>query len=65
MGLAVFGKEEIAEIEDVIGMLGDIDQAEEQTGIAIECSRKLYALIEPYLDEEQTRWPTKIELKSK
>jgi hypothetical protein len=55
MGLAVFGKEEIAEIEDVIGMLGDIDQGEEQTGIAIECSRKLYALIEPYLDEEQTR----------
>ena len=44
---------EIGEIQDVIGMLGDIE--EHDGNFTEECAKRLYNLIKPYLDEEQTR----------
>ena len=46
-------REEIGEIEDIIGQLGGIEG--EWNHLAFECIERLYALIKPYLDEEQTR----------
>jgi len=39
---------EVGEIQDIIGQLGDIEGS-------LECAERLYKLIKPYLDEEQTR----------
>ena len=46
-------REEIGEIEDIIGQLGGIEG--EHHLLAFECVERLYALIKPYLSEEQTR----------
>ena len=42
---------EISEIQDIVGMLGS-DNCGCQS---FECAKRLYKLIKPYLDEEQTR----------
>ena len=48
---------EIGEIQDVIGMLGDVTGSVEENTMmtAGQCAERLYKLIRPYLDEEQTR----------
>ena len=43
-------KNEIAEIEDIIGMLGDIE--EHDGGYAEECAFRLFQLIKPHIKAE-------------
>tara|TARA_Y100000310_G_scaffold331205_1_gene404356 strand:- start:1426 stop:1566 length:141 start_codon:yes stop_codon:yes gene_type:complete len=42
---------EIGEIQDVIGILG----SNNCDCLNFECAERLYKLIKPYLDEEQTK----------
>ena len=44
-------REEVAESEDIVGMLG----SNNCDCLNFECAQRLYKLIKPYLDEEQTR----------
>ena len=43
-------KNEIGEIEDIIGMLGSIE--EHNGGYAEECAEKLFALIKPFIEDD-------------
>ena len=45
-------KNEIGEIEDIIGMLGDIEEHDVggQGGFAEECAFRLFNLIKPYIE---------------
>ena len=43
-------KNEIGEIEDIIGMLGDIE--EHDGGYAEECAFRLFALIKPHIEAD-------------
>ena len=47
-------KNEIAEIEDIIGMLGDIEEHDVggQGGYAEECAFRLFQLIKPHIKAE-------------
>ena len=44
-------KNEIAEIQDVIGMLGDMTLVQDQQ-LAEECAEKLFALIKPFIEAD-------------
>ena len=48
--LYIMNKNEIAEIQDVIGMLGDIE--EHDGGYAEECAFRLFALIKPHIEAD-------------
>ena len=43
-------KNEIGEIEDIIGMLGSIE--EHNGGYAEECAERLFQLIKPYIEAD-------------
>ena len=43
-------KNEIGEIEDIIGMLGDIEEHDGQ--YAEECAERLFQLIKPYIEAD-------------
>ena len=47
-------KNEIAEIQDVIGMLGDIEEHDVggQGGYAEECAFRLFQLIKPHIEAD-------------
>ena len=52
--LYIMNKNEIAEIQDVIGMLGDIEEHDVggQGGYAEECAFRLFALIKPHIEAD-------------
>ena len=50
-------KNEIGEIEDIIGMLGDIEEHDVggQGGYAEECAERLFQLIKPYIEADMLK----------
>jgi len=52
--LYIMNKNEIAEIQDVIGMLGDIEEHDVggQGGYAEECAFRLFQLIKPHIEAD-------------
>ena len=46
-------KNEIGEIEDIIGMLGDIEEHDGQ--YAEECAERLFQLIKPYIEADMLK----------
>ena len=50
-------KNEIGEIQDIIGMLGDIEEHDVggQGGFADECAFRLLNLIKPYIESEECK----------
>ena len=52
--LYIMNKNEIAEIQDVIGMLGDIEEHDVggQGGYAEECAFRLFNIIKPYIEAD-------------